>query len=435
MSIFGKWVDNAVASAGRAFGDAAHAVADVSTSIADRAKKIPIVGPALHAIVDLGFADQLKMVDALAHGQRVDRALMNELKDQIGDVKEVAPYVQMVVAFVPGIGPVVAGAIGAGVALAQGKKLSDVFIAAAAGAIPGGVIAEGAFRAGVAIYHGENAIAVAVTALPLPEAARAVLSVGVDFARRAASGERIDKVVVDSAMSGLPASARPVFIAALGKEYEKLPPDAIASLTVQAAVAKLSAKDKKATLTAVGSGMAMSHAKRIQDIADEKAKEENVKVALAKAGVTAEQSNSILNAGRALATTLDMKTGYDIGVGLMQHPLFPIQFNVVRANMTKNDELKGFDLGVSLMVGGVTAPIPGKIYGKPAGASTLAAYLTMHGLQGAHAANVASITKTLVLAPQARLGVTSAVSQILATPPPHDPKRGWWASFLSWLGL
>lgn len=71
-------------------------------------------------------------------------------------VSTVAPFAQIALSFVPGVGTVVNGAIEAGIALAKGQNITDALIAGAAGALPGGVLAQAAFRAGVAVVKGDN---------------------------------------------------------------------------------------------------------------------------------------------------------------------------------------------------------------------------------------------------------------------------------------
>lgn len=64
-------------------------------------------------------------------------------------VKTVAPFIQIGLSFIPGIGTVASAALGAGIALAEGRPISDVLIAAAKGAFPGGPLAVAAIDAGL----------------------------------------------------------------------------------------------------------------------------------------------------------------------------------------------------------------------------------------------------------------------------------------------
>ena len=64
-------------------------------------------------------------------------------------VKTAAPFIQLGLSFIPGIGTVASAALGAGIALASGRPISDVLIAAAKGAFPGGELAANAVIAGV----------------------------------------------------------------------------------------------------------------------------------------------------------------------------------------------------------------------------------------------------------------------------------------------
>jgi hypothetical protein len=63
----------------------------------------------------------------------------------IKTASHVLPYAQTVVSFVPGLGSGVSAALGAAQALADGKSISNIAVAAVRGAIPGGPLAQAAF--------------------------------------------------------------------------------------------------------------------------------------------------------------------------------------------------------------------------------------------------------------------------------------------------
>ncbi len=88
-------------------------------------------------------------VDNIAHGQRLDRAFLDAGKNQVQIFKSVAPYAQMGLSFIPGIGTGVSAAIGAGLALANGKRLTDALVAGMCGAIPGGPLVQKAAEIGL----------------------------------------------------------------------------------------------------------------------------------------------------------------------------------------------------------------------------------------------------------------------------------------------
>src|SRR6266576_223749 len=121
-----SWFTKAFKSVGHALGDAGKVI-----------KKVPLVGKPLASVYNLGIAPVSLAVD-IASGTRLDHALVSNFKAQIRDIKTVGPYAATVVSFVPGVGQGVSGAMAAALAIADGKKLTDVVTEAVAGAVPGG---------------------------------------------------------------------------------------------------------------------------------------------------------------------------------------------------------------------------------------------------------------------------------------------------------
>lgn len=134
--------------------------------------KIPVLGPVLKAA-----ASPITMVANLAQGERIDHALLGAMKDQLGAIKSVAPYVAAVASFVPGIGTGVAAALSAGAALAEGKNITQAMEEGIKGAIPGGTIA----------------------------------AAGFDLAKKVASGANVAKATLETARASLPPAAQKAF--------------------------------------------------------------------------------------------------------------------------------------------------------------------------------------------------------------------------------
>src|SRR5271168_2343488 len=155
-----KWVGNACKTAGRPIGAVAHALQGAEGAVGKEIGKIPVIGKPLHAIFDLGAMGILGPALTLGNvidGERIDKAVLGTLKQELQDVKAIAPYVETVIAFVPGIGPGVAGALGAGLALASGQSITKALEEGVKDAIPGGAIA-------VAIYQvTKTAVSIAKT--------------------------------------------------------------------------------------------------------------------------------------------------------------------------------------------------------------------------------------------------------------------------------
>jgi hypothetical protein len=149
--------------------------------------KIPVLGAPLSAIVRLAQSP-LKLADSIAQGNRLDHAVINNIKQQVKDVKTVGPYAQMVISVVPGVGTVAAGAIGAGIALASGQPIDKVIVAGVRGALPGGAIATTIFDASQAALSGKPLAEVGIAALPIDPTAKVAIKTSMKLATDVASG-------------------------------------------------------------------------------------------------------------------------------------------------------------------------------------------------------------------------------------------------------
>lgn len=166
-------------------------------------KKIPVVGSPLAAVYGVAVAPA-SLAESIASGARLDHALINNFKDQVADIKTIAPYATSVISFVPGVGQGVAGAMGAALALANGQPLSAALVSGIKGAIPGGAIAQSAFGAATALASGKRLDEVALSALPLPDAQKAALKTALGVATKLANGQKVADVVLTEALAKLP---------------------------------------------------------------------------------------------------------------------------------------------------------------------------------------------------------------------------------------
>jgi hypothetical protein len=199
-SIFGKigrgisrGFSQATHAVARGVSQATHAATGLVNSI-DRAyvKVTPHWLRQAVGVVALGGGGKLAYdtASAVAKGERVDRALMSGVNNQVDAFKGAAPYIQLGVSFIPGVGTGVSAALGAGVALAEGKPISDAVIASVKGALPGGPIAAQAFdvaaHAAVDLASGKklDAVALDATRRALPsDAARIAFDTGLALAQ------------------------------------------------------------------------------------------------------------------------------------------------------------------------------------------------------------------------------------------------------------
>jgi hypothetical protein len=170
------------------------------------------------------------LVSHLLKGERLDHALLHDVKDRLRNIKEVAPYVATISSAIPGLGTGVAAAIAMSTALAEGHPITDALLSAARGAVPGGALGQSAFDIGV----------------------------------RLAKGDRIDKALLTAARSQVPANLQPAFDIGLAVAHgqklqtilktQALP--ALTSLAHQALVSNVASAAKNLVKNAAGTAMA-----------------------------------------------------------------------------------------------------------------------------------------------------------------------------------
>ena len=167
------------------------AIVKVATAPIHLIEKIPVIGKPFHAVMDVAG---VHLADRIASGERLDHALLNNFKDTLHGIHDLAPYASTVVSFVPGIGTGFAAAIAAGAALAEGRSITDAAVAAVKGALPGGQLASTGFDAAWKIAHGANVSKVALEAARanLPPAAQKAFDVGLAVA----TGKSLQNAIV-----------------------------------------------------------------------------------------------------------------------------------------------------------------------------------------------------------------------------------------------
>ena len=184
-----------------------------SRSITRALDRVPVVGRPLSLVYGAAMSAPLDLANSIASGARIDRAALKHLRGQLQRLKQLAPYVQTVVTFVPGVGQGVGAAIGAGLALADGRPLSTAVVEGIRGALPGGPAARAAFELGRAALSGERLneatlTQAAIGALQLSASERQLMLQGLGVARDVAQGKRVDQFAFDRAQQLLPPEAR-----------------------------------------------------------------------------------------------------------------------------------------------------------------------------------------------------------------------------------
>jgi hypothetical protein len=221
----GHFISNCVHSVGREIGKATHAIVQAGKVVEGAIAKIPVIGSPVTSVFDATFhlatAPMAMAYQVAIEGKRVDKALVRQLQQTGKDFKEVAPYAQMVVGLVPGVGTGVSAAMGAGLALAEGQPIDKILTSAVAGALPGGPLAKAALtmaHEGVmaAVEHkafdiatmAKTAVGAAAVQLGLPAASTSMLLAGTNMAGQLAHGAPVDTALSQGVIAGLPVDSK-----------------------------------------------------------------------------------------------------------------------------------------------------------------------------------------------------------------------------------
>lgn len=169
--------------------------------------EIPIISDIHASTMKLHKAPFNAMVK-IANGENIGDSIINQFKEQLDAAKELAPYAQTIVSFIPGVGTGLSAAIGAGVALAEGRPLDQAVLAGVRGAIPGGALAQAAFDVATAAMAGKPIEEVVLNALPVDKGVKDNLIKGAKLAKDLVEGKKVDKALMDATISYLPEKAQ-----------------------------------------------------------------------------------------------------------------------------------------------------------------------------------------------------------------------------------
>ena len=378
-----KWLANAAVTAGRGIAAATRTVAKGISSAAELAGKVPIVGGALHAALNIA-GGPFQLAASVCSGERIDKAALNFAKSNISAVREVAPYAQMVLTSIPGIGNVAAAGIAMGTALASGRPIDEAIMNGVKNAVPGGALGKAVFDVTSSAVQGENILSAASKAAlnQLPPATRSALTI----VQKAAKGDNIAKAALDEARNALPPQAKVAFNAAV----------------------------------AIGTG------KNLQ---------ESVNKGLAQ--LTPAQLSSMANSGIEIANknpmfkaTCDLldanaKPGFHVGVAMMSKSgVNEKTIGLIRAKL-KKAQRGGFDMAVSSHIGQVTAPLASKKMSVKA----KAAFYATHGMRGTGKGMRKTMMTAIKRDPDARKGALWAIKQI------SKKESGLWYTIKQFLGV
>ena len=489
LKAVGKFASNAVKVAGRGVSCVTKPIQIVTGEVGKVVKKIPIVGGPLKAVFDVSYNAAMGPVNitiAIAEGKRIDKVVMSHLKEELKNFKQVAPYAQMVISIVPGIGTGVSASLSAGLALAEGQSITEVLKAGAIGAMPGGPLVKAVVTMNVEIIQhvakgekvdlktlSETAGGIASSALGLPVAVKNALMTGVSMAGGIASGKPIDKAVTDGTIKALPVSdsiKRTMTEAttlsldlAHGKRLDyaittritnvvkTLPPNNPLHDSVKIALAATQKtggkKGEEILCAALNSGVsdillsvgAKTLPPNVQKgiktgialgsgVVYQKVRKKHIGKSLGKltqSSIELAKTSPFFQEGRKIAGKAGPAAthGFDLGTGLLQQQAKMYDIAVVRNNMKPNEK-KGFDMAVSLRIGAVSHPKPANI--SPA---AHAGYAITVGMQSYVPERKVEMMKTIEKTPSAITGATVAVKEIAAE------RKSWFEKLLRTLGL
>ena len=202
-----KGIGKAAGAVGKVAGKAAKVAATPITApahlIAKATKNIPILGTITGAADVIG-STPFRITQQVLEGGNVSKVALGNLKQALSSVKSLAPYVQTVISFVPGVGTGVSAAIGAGLALAEGQSITAAMVAGVKGALPCGAAAQSAFSIAEAAIQRKPIDQIAIAGLPISAQQKELLRNGMQAAKDIASGKNVAKSIVDTAVKGLP---------------------------------------------------------------------------------------------------------------------------------------------------------------------------------------------------------------------------------------
>lgn len=408
----GDWAANAVASAGKEIGHATSEIADDVGKVGNLIKKIPVVGSPIVSIFDGAYKAASAPFHALGDvvSGHADKAFNDFMKDNKTGLDEVGPYAKMVCSCVPGIGSAIGGAIGCGMALADGQPLDKAFIAGIAGAIPGGPLVQAAFTAGTTII--DDAVthkkidAGSLTGAALQAAGSLVPGIGdaVGGALGGALGNalgginaQVPKAVSDAIKTGM----------AVGTAAQEQANQATQLLSTLPGKLTQTGIDLSKTLPEVGAARDMV-------------------AGLSNSTTSVTQAIGMswgFGANPPAVSSTTGVAGFDIGAGLLSHEIKPFHFHTIRNSLSPIDQ-RGFDMAVNLKVGLVAHPTPANL--SPAARAGHA--ITM-GMQGGNSESNAAVMSAVAQHPGGVVGAKVALKRIARK------GEGWFTRLLRGIGL
>lgn len=349
-------------------------------------KKVPIIGKPLSTVVNITTAPT-RLTQSVLSGERIDKAALGSLKQSVRDVKEVAPYAQMVISCVPGIGTGVAAGLAAGLALAEGQPITAAIQAGVLGAIPGGPLAKSAANIAIAVAQKKPIDKIAIAALPLTPDQKKAVEIAVSSAKDLAAGKRVDKIILARAEGQLPREVR----------------------------------------SALNIGLAIGHGQSLQKAIVKEVKPAALNL-LKQNGIAVLKVNSVMRAGLTTLKTQPQKSGFQVGTAISRFAVKPVEVVAIRQKLTAPQKI-GFDLALAAHAGAVQQAPPPAVKANPTAAF---AFNATNGAQVTAPATQNTIVTVLASKPATQAGVQLAVT---STPSSTAASKGFWHRVMVILGL
>jgi hypothetical protein len=166
-------------------------------------QKVPVLGTIATAAGALALLPAAA-TSQLLQGKRIDHIAVDQFKSAIKNVRTLAPYVQTVVSFVPGVGQGISAGLGGALALASGAPISEALLDAVKSSVPGGALGQAAFAVASDAIQGKNINSALVDALPISNQQKGLLLKGISAAKDLAAGKNVGQIVIDQATHALP---------------------------------------------------------------------------------------------------------------------------------------------------------------------------------------------------------------------------------------
>lgn len=367
-------VGGAIGDGFKAAGKVATAPLDVATDVLE---EIPVLGGPLSTLTSAGSElvnTPFSVAGQVVQGKPIDKAIINEFKKDLSAAKTVVVYVQVVVSFVPGVGQGLSGVIGASVALAEGKRITEALVEGVKSSLPGGPITAAALDVAMAAAQGKPIDEIAINIIPIPKSQKDLLIRAAKVAKDVAAGKKVEAIAYEQVMQQLPSKLQ----------------DGIAA------------------------GIALGGAKLLQANNDK-----DVPKALPKLkdiGDIIADDTPVLKAGLSRIKDADQQSGFKIGVGASKYIVSPYQFQVMRGKLSPKQKL-GFDIAMSEHVGNLTRKKPKK----KEDPQTRFRRNVAKGLEGAEKKQKEQVSRSLAYKPQ----------DIVVILPPQQSFLDWAVSGIS----